>query len=1046
MNKKHLQKIGIVSLSIILVLYLAFLILPLLLSPVLNGYSHQISKMVEDSSGFKIKFEKMQIVTTPKLSAGLKIAKTEAFLPNNDKFFEADNFQVKLSLLPILLKRLEFDIVSADSINLDLKVQKDGKLLVETYIPEQKSGNEKPKEPVKFFLKLSNKLPDIRVKQHRIAFIDIATGKKYVLQGNDTKVTDFILDKKVKISGTGAMDFDGRNQFNYDIKIFNKVMPDVQLDDLVFNPKPIEKKPEEFKINVIDVFKGLYNNQLTANLKADVKTFGTIDDVQTTGSVNVDKLTIAVKGKKLPDSFVALNLKGNKILLDSDVFTAEKEMTHITGKFKTGKNPDIDMTFKSNSDLKNIVRILNSVASSFGIKDLQTVTANGLIDADFNIKSNMKNLESSGYLRVANANINHGLYKVSINNINSDVSFDNNMVDIKNAGFLILGNPLKLYGTIKQDSSVDISVIANQLSLKSILLSLGQVDVLKENAFKSGTLSLNASVKGKLQKPVPVVNISIDNLNLKNIPTDSTILMASSKLKIDSYEKTFKGKQVVTGFKVINPALIISAPVITSQIFEKEIIVNPTNFTVDKIKLTASGKIKDYMSEKAYLDFVTGGDIKSTLTGNLYAKSQTVDLAYSISTFCTIPIPGFNNSKLQAKGDLRMIGSSKNPVLKGSFTVPYILIPDMAVTMTDMVVNLNGPILKGNGSLKKFRSGGVVAQNLNANFLLKGDLFYLSGITGDAFSGKVKGNIDYNVKNGKTGMDFVGSGMNATDAIYGSSGIKNALSGTLDFNTKVTLQGITYEDMVRSLKGDFVFNIVDGALGKMGRLETFLNAQNILANHVMRAALNAIQTLRVVRNTANFKYIKGSMDFSNGWADISSIKTSGPTMAYYIKGKYNILNGTTNVIILGRLSSDVVALLGPIGDLSVDKLTSYIPKFGALTAVIIKSMTSDPNNENTAEIPSLSSGDKVYKDFKVVFNGGIESQSSVKSFKWLSNVDTSAIDVKQTVTDVKKQFTDAKQQLKDTKDEALNQVKGTVDQTKQELQNTKDEIKNLFKF
>lgn len=1052
MNKAVLKKVGVIFLWVIGVIYLLFLTLPFVLSPILNGYSGEIEKMIETSSGFKVKFEKMQLVTTPKLTAGVKIAKTEFFLPTNEKFLQADNFQIKLSLLPILLRKLEVDIISTDKVNLDLKVQKGGKLLIENYIPQSKPQEVKPAE--KPFLKLSNHLPDIKINNHNINFIDMTTGKKYSLEGADTKITDFILDKKVKISGTGKVVLDGQDQFNYKVKLLNKIMPNVQLNDLVFNPQPVETRPQELKINVIDIFKALYNNRLSANLNSDIKTYGDINDVRVDGLINVDKLHLAVNNKDLPDSFISMNLKGNKIVLDSDFYSAQNEITHVKGKFKTGKTPDIDMSFKSNAGFKSVFEIVNSVAKSFGINDLQTLSANGFIDADFNIKSNMKKIESSGYLKIPNANIIYGLYNVSINNINSDVSFDNNLVNIKKAGFVVLGQPLKLYGTIKQDATADIKVLADKLSIKNILFSLGQMSVLKENKFNNGTISLNAALTGKLTNPTGVLNVSIDNLNLKNIPSSSSIYMTNSNVKIISDKKGLSGSETVTNFKVVNPAAVVSVPKITEIITPSEITINPASVSIDKIKLIVSGKIKDYMTNKIFLDIKTGGDIASTLSGTINPTSQKLNLNYSIPNVCTIPIPGFANSKLQAKGSVAITGAMANPYLKGTFIVPHILIPDMLVSMSDMVVNLNGPIARGNGSVKKITSGGIVANNISADFALNGNMFYLTNIKGDAYSGKVNGKVAYNIVNGKTAVDFHGSGMNATKAILGAAGIKNALSGTLGFDTKVTLQGILYEDMVKSLKGNFSFNINDGALGQFGKLENFLNAQNILANAVMRSALSYITSLSTIKDTANFKYIKGNMTFANGWANISSITTSGPTMSYYVKGRYNILNGTTNVIVLGRLSSDVVALLGPIGDLSVDKLTSYIPKFGSLTAVIIKSMTTNPNEENVANIPPLSSGDKVYKDFKVVFNGGIESKSSVKSFKWLSNVDTTVFDMKFGVKDIKKQFNEAKkstisgvkQQYSDVKNSAINEVKGTVNETKKQILDTKEELKNLLKF
>ena len=108
-------------------------------------------------------------------------------------------------------------------------------------------------------------------------------------------------------------------------------------------------------------------------------------------------------------------------------------------------------------------------------------------------------------------------------------------------------------------------------------------------------------------------------------------------------------------------------------------------------------------------------------------------------------------------------------------------------------------------------------------------------------------------------------------------------------------------------------------------------------------------------------------------------------MSMYITGRYNLLNNSANLIILGRLSDDVVRILGPLGELSMDKMLSYIPKVGAITSSLINQLTTSPEYENTSLIPPLTPQTSLpTKDFKVVINGEIGNQSSVKSFKWLS--------------------------------------------------------------
>ena len=296
--------------------------------------------------------------------------------------------------------------------------------------------------------------------------------------------------------------------------------------------------------------------------------------------------------------------------------------------------------------------------------------------------------------------------------------------------------------------------------------------------------------------------------------------------------------------------------------------------------------------------------------------------------------------------------------------------------------------------------------------------------------------------NAKTKINFKGEGMNAEKAIAGAAGIKNALSGTLGFNTNMNLTVGDYNDMMKSLGGNLNFKVTNGAFGSIGRLENFLRASNIAGNTILKSTVSTLSNLGGIKNTAEFDYLTGDMTFSNGWANLKSIKSAGKTLAYYVTGKYNLLNGSTNVVILGRLDGTVVKLLGPIGDLSADKLFSAIPKFGALTSSIINVITTDPRGENIAAIPSLTSESQTYKDFKVLFNGGIESKSSIKSFKWLTKVDTSAIEQKSVAETVK----NLKESVNEDVSTTVKNVVDTVSNQKEIIKNSAQELKNLFKF
>ena len=1171
MSSRKVLKFGAILISsAILILYFIFLISPFFLNGIIAKYNEDIVKLVKDSTGLNIVLDDITFVTTPKLTAGIKLGRTEIMLPNNEPILFADNFEVKLSLLPLLVKKIELDKVSVNNAKVKLSVKKDGHFLIEDYIKTDLSANEEDNNVVAelpFGFKLSNHLPNVYLKKFYIAFVDLPTDKKYYLAGSYFNITDFILNKKVKIDAAGEIFFDGEKHFTYDVKLKNYIMPNLDLNDLLLSQNTAEeikvaetqKKADNF--NIIDIFNKIHNNKLSANLRADIKTYGKLNDVRYKGDFTIDGMTVAVDGEKLPEGSIVAELNDKKVKISADLYPAVDEKISILSNFKTGKKPSYDVHMTANAGIGNLINLLDSVSKSFGINDFDTLSGTGDINAEFSIVGNTKKVESSGYLKVPEAKIKYGLYNIAIDNINADVDFSDNKLDIKNISFYVLNQPLKFYGTIDTKANADLYLIADKLPIKALLAALGQIQIIKENDFKSGTLSLEATLKGRLNDPVPAVNLALENLKVKNMPSDTTLSLVNGNLNLTTENSLYEGVLSITSSIIENPLFKIKAPAAKITMDENDIIIDSAYLMVDNSRIDISGGINDYMSKDICIDISAKGNLQANdlrnmipaefksfvtakgtlplalyLTGNdkmqkidlslnstpdnylkildieaiknrpssiksslIYSndslkiqdtsltsegnsliqmngsidnlsKSQKLSINLNVPQILKMPVPGFrDDSSISVMGNLILGGTALNPTMKGNIEVPYLSIPEMKFSMENLSANLSGAIANGKATLDKMTSGGIVAENLNSDFSysLQNGIFYLKNISGNAFAGNVSGNIAYNLMNGKIGIDFKGSGMDAIKAIEGAAGIKNALSGTLGFTVNSTLSGSTDVEMIKNLKGKMSFEVNEGAFLSIGKLENLLAADNIVKNVVMRTALAAVSTIPVVKNSANFQYIKGDMTFNNGWAENLTIKTSGPSMAYYITGKYNILNGTANLVILGRMGSDVVGALGPLGELSVDKLTSYIPKFGALTSSIIKTMTSSPQNENIDAIPDLSSGNAQYKDFKVLFNGGIDSESSVKSFKWLSNPDLSEIEgaslkeqiqnsaenirqtIKTNIETAKEQNQQKQEALKEQAQQFKDQTQQAKEDLKNQVQNVKDsvdEIKNLFKF
>ncbi len=1220
MKKYTFKKIGITLVSILAVVYLGFLALPIVLNGVIKSYVPEINKLVKETTGLSSEIEGVKLVTTPKLTAGIDVGLVK--LSNaTDNILDVKNAKVRLSLLPILLRKIEIDKVEAESFYTNIRVEKNGSLELLndlekiTSKPEDISTQDIQATAVEipFGIKLSNKLPNIKLGNYNIVFTDIPTNKVYEIVGERFAITDFVFNRKVDIQTVGKIDLEGQNQFNYDVKIFNRIMPNMDLHSLVFAPQVKNETVSEevAPINVIDLFKAIKSNKITADLNCDLKTAIHNGDIHIDGGTRIDNMTIAVDGISLPASFVDVVFKRNEIDLNSNLYSSKNDKTEVLGKFKTGKKPNMDLTFRSNAKFNDLINLIDSVAQSVGFNTLRTLSASGGIDADFNLKSDFKKVISNGYFNVKNSNLKYGLYNVAIDNINANIDFSDNQVKITDSGFEVLAQPLKFYGEIKQDATADLHLIADKLPIKGLILAFGQVALLKDNNIKSGSISLDASVLGKLTSPDMKLNISADSIDIINVPSDTRIVNESSTIALLPSNNAFTGDINVKDLRVINPLATISLPQGVVNVNEKDIALKESYLMFNNSKINYGGKIANYMTQKLTLDIFAKGnilasDIKSmipqgllpditakgaiplsaSVTGDLKSqfvkvelksdaqnnisllnienlKGQTTlingeikiadnslkiqntgiyknDISHPLVTLkgsvdnllgqmtlnniniktlenISIEIPYFKNSKATALANITVNGNVMNPFIVGSIDVPNVSIPTLKTTVKHTKINIDGKNLiancpdividnskmngdakvsmdfskgiyipsltfnaenidvdtlagammnlpqpaptsgvstsptststpdlgitlaNGKGNISKLKSGGIVASDLSSDFYLKNNTLYLNNIKGKAFEGDILGKVSYNIITSAIGVDMTGTNLNATSAIEGAAGIKNALSGRLKFGADIKLKGLTEKEMMESLSGKVTFGIGEGSLGSIGKLDTFIGAQNVTSNSILKSAINSIALLPTIQKTANFKSIDGEIDLAKGWADLKSVTLSGPAMCYHVSGKYNLLSGDTKITVLGRLSADVVAALGPLGELSVSKLTSYIPKFGALTDSILNSLTTPPSGEKVHLIPNLSNGDTNYKDFKVLIDGNIASPSAVKYFKWLSVCDTSEIET----INIKEQVQTTQKAIKETYSNTVQETKNAIEAAKQEAKNQAEQLKNL---
>ena len=351
---------------LIVILYVIFLAVPFFITDT----SYLVEK-IKLNTDFRLTVEDAVILTSPKLTAGIGAKHVEVSLPDGETFLTADNVRIDLFVLPLIFKKVELDMISAENLNLNLKIKKDGSFLIKDYN-----------------LKFSKNMPDVYVNNYNISFISIPSDKTFSLYGNNLSIRDFIQDKKIKISADGK----------------------------------------------------LMSAKLNAIINTDTKIVKSKKGLKLDGYTNISDFSVAVNGKQLPASNLDLNFKRNNIAFYGKLYSSGDEVTELLGSFSDGIYPKADLNCKSNLRLKSAAEIIKSIGEMFDYDKFGDLTASGVVDADFSIKTNFDEIESSGYLKINSASVNYELFNIAANNINADVDLSNSLINIKKAEVTLAGH------------------------------------------------------------------------------------------------------------------------------------------------------------------------------------------------------------------------------------------------------------------------------------------------------------------------------------------------------------------------------------------------------------------------------------------------------------------------------------------------------------------------------------------------------------------------------------------------------------------------------
>ena len=135
----------------------------------------------------------------------------------------------------------------------------------------------------------------------------------------------------------------------------------------------------------------------------------------------------------------------------------------------------------------------------------------GYIEANAKIKTNFKKLKSDGKIIVRDGALINNKIGLLITDTNSDLIFDNNILKINNTRALIGGKQFTLNGTIDNKTKADITAKTQNMPIVGLYNAFAPSDLKKNIVMKSGDITLDAKINGKLHKSLSSIKFNLSN-------------------------------------------------------------------------------------------------------------------------------------------------------------------------------------------------------------------------------------------------------------------------------------------------------------------------------------------------------------------------------------------------------------------------------------------------------------------------------------------------------------------------------------------------------
>lgn len=768
--------------------------------------------------------------------------------------------------------------------------------------------------------------------------------------------------------------------------------------------------------NINDKNIGLLFDNINANLLFENNVFNVKDT-----HLLINKKPVMISGKIDSNSIADVNIKADKIPLPALYLAFAPSNVKQNYNLKSGL---LSLEVKVAGEIKDI-----AVLCKTELQDLLLVEKNGM----FNISNSLARfgyINTSGVVRGKFKNKDFRLNLPAMNSViydkivsadldNSTIAFHNSDIRLnKNSKITFKGkivnyltNPSVKFVANGELKDSDLKILAGDAA--QYLDSKGGIP-LKAN-FESKKDKVKAVLQLKTDANSYITPVNIDQLAGKQLllqllaeKSGDSVKVYKSGLYIRKSNAKFRdnlSSNLINSREIIGIRAMISN-LSTTPFINLLKITFPKELTgsicvLPKSKFSFGGHL--YAFGKLYEPKISGDfnvrnlRIPELMTSvrdihiNLGSRDVKINLREILANGSDFNINILTNWKLLSQSklaDVRVLSRvlDVDKLMKVSESLTKIL-PSTLAKVSSKPADIPVEILRGGINLRRIKSGNIIVKNTTGRISLFNNIFYLNNLRTLPMGGNVNGDVSLNLVTTDLNARLRGKNFDIDRILRDVMGMKDTLSGDLNFLADISFKGLTQEEQMKTLRGYADFNVREGQLGPFGKFENFLMAENIRENAFFSSTIGSVITNIVTIDTSHFNSLYGHITFDKGFAEVTPIKSQGDVMSMHIAGKVGLVDNSADLKLRGKLGSAFSDNLGPLANINPVNLVKNTPGLNAAAAKTFSIFCESVSVDEMKALPELREGksDDYATKFQIVLRGDTRKPlKMIKSFKWLA--------------------------------------------------------------